>query len=46
MPKIYDNIENYLKSGLITTLESSYRADFWWVTLTSGAGNCLMSKSF
>ncbi len=28
MPKIYDNIENYLKSGLITTLESSYRADF------------------
>ena len=28
MPQIYDNIENQLKSGLLTTLESSYRADF------------------
>ncbi|MDD2373675.1 MAG: hypothetical protein PHF03_08895, partial [Syntrophomonadaceae bacterium] len=28
MPKIYDNIENHLKGGLITALESSYRADF------------------
>jgi|BioPla2DNA2_1021312.scaffolds.fasta_scaffold12056_2 superfamily II DNA or RNA helicase len=28
MPKIYDNIESQLKNGLITTLESSYRADF------------------
>ena len=28
MPKIYDNIENQLHKGLITTLQSSYRADF------------------
>ena len=28
MPKIYDNIENHLKGGLLTALESSYRADF------------------
>lgn len=28
MPKIYDNIEHKLKSGLINTFESSYRADF------------------
>lgn len=28
MPKIYDNIENHLKGGLLITLDSSYRADF------------------
>jgi len=28
MPKIYDNIENRLKEGLINTLENSKRADF------------------
>lgn len=28
MPKIYDNIENKLKNGLLDTLESSYRSDF------------------
>jgi len=28
VPKIYDNIENKLKSGLLVTLENSYRADF------------------
>ena len=28
MPKIYDNIENHLKGGLLTALESSFRADF------------------
>jgi len=28
MPKIYDNIKNHLKGGLLTALESSYRADF------------------
>jgi superfamily II DNA or RNA helicase len=28
MPKIFDNIENQLEKGLITTLKSSYRADF------------------
>ena len=28
MPRIYDNIETHLKSGLIMTIESSYRADF------------------
>ena len=28
MPKIYDNIDNHLKSGLLITLSSSYRADF------------------
>ena len=28
MPKIYDNIENYLKEGLNKTLENANRADF------------------
>lgn len=28
MPKIYDNIETHLSSGLIATLESSHRSDF------------------
>jgi superfamily II DNA or RNA helicase len=28
MPKIYDNIKDHLNTGLITTMNSSYRADF------------------
>lgn len=28
MPKIYDNISLHLKTGLLSTLESSHRADF------------------
>lgn len=28
MPKIYDNINDHLKIGLLNTLESSYRSDF------------------
>jgi len=28
MPKIFDNISLHLKTGLLETIESSYRADF------------------
>jgi len=28
MPKIFDNIENYLLDGLKKTIEISYKADF------------------
>lgn len=28
MPKIFDNIENHLKTGLLNTLKASHKADF------------------